>query len=119
MKRAAPKELRQFTARRGLYQSSGGPIMRCTVGARLVLGFAADYLSRFNTNPTVEHLKAAKRVLLYLEGTLALGLVFGLGKSIAERLVGCSDSNFSGDLDSRRCTLDSRRGTTGLVFRHK
>jgi hypothetical protein len=86
--------------------------MWCAVSTRPDLGFAAGYLSRFNSNPTVEHLKAAKRVLTYLKGTLALGLVFGMKTHNDNRLVGYSDSDYASD-------LDSRRSTTGFVFRYK
>ena len=79
--RATPKELRAFNEQRSLYQSIVGSVMWCAVSTRADLGFAAGYLSRLNSNPTAEHLKAPKRVLTYLKGTLGPGLVFGL-KSI-------------------------------------
>jgi hypothetical protein len=75
--KASPAELREYNDRRTLYQSNVGSIMWCAVSTRPDLGFAAGYLSRFNSNPAAEHLKAAKRVHAYLKGSLALGLVFG------------------------------------------
>jgi hypothetical protein len=76
--RGAARELRAFSEQRPLYQSIVGSIMWCAVSTRPDLGFAAGFLARFNGNPTNEHPKAVKRVLDYLKGSLALGLVFGL-----------------------------------------
>ena len=74
--------------------------MWCVVSTRPDLGFAAGYLGQFNSNPTAEHLKAAKRVLAYLKGTLGLGLMFGLKAINDNQLVGYSDSDYADDLTS-------------------
>lgn len=55
--------------------------------------------------PTVAHLIAAKKVLLYLKGTPTLSLTYGL----AGRLTGYSDAEYAGD-------LETRRSTTGFIF---
>ena len=86
--RATPSEIRAFNDRRSLYQSIVGSIIWFAVSTRPDLGFAAGYLSRLNGNPTDVHLKAAKRVLAYLKGSLALGLVFGMQHKDDNRLVG-------------------------------
>lgn len=39
--------------------------------------FVIGQLSKQNTDPRVRHLKAAKRVVLYLMGTMYLGLTYG------------------------------------------
>lgn len=51
-------------------------------------------------------------MLAYLKGSLALGLAFGMQHKDDNRLVGYSDSDYAGD-------LDSRRSTTGFVFKFR
>jgi hypothetical protein len=67
---------------------------------------AVGQLSQFNTNPSSKHLFAAKRVLRYLAGTMDLGIVYGPSST---RLVGLSDADWGGN-------LDTRRSTTGFVI---
>lgn len=55
--------------------------------------------------PTAEHWDVAMGVLRYVVSTASLGITYG-GK---EGLVGYSDSDFAGD-------IDTRRSTTGYVF---
>ena len=63
----------------------------------LDLTYSVGCLSRFMKWPTVEHLMALKRVLRYLRGTIGYDLVYFKGQTKA-RLVGCSDNDFSGDM---------------------
>ena len=62
-------------------------------------------LTRHVSAPTMEHLAAAKTVLRNLKGTASLGLTYG---SAAE-MIGYSEADYAGD-------LDTRRSTTGYVF---
>ncbi len=71
------------------------------------IAFAVGELGRFNANPGAEHMAAAKRVLRYLKGTKSWKLRFDGKKDF--KLVGYSDSDWAGD-------LDTRRSTTGYVF---
>lgn len=41
---------------------------------KLYLMFYVEYLSRYIKNPIAKHMKAAKRVLKYVKGTINLGL---------------------------------------------
>lgn len=50
--------------------------MYLAVGTRPDIAFAVSNLSQFLTNPSLEHWKAAKRVLRYLQGTVELGIVY-------------------------------------------
>ena len=52
-------------------------------------------------------MKAAKRILHYLKGTIDYGLLYS--SSIDFKLVGFSDSDFVGDIDDRKSTI-------GFVF---
>lgn len=53
-------------------------------------------------NPTTTHLKAAKRILRYIKGTTNLGLYNSTFDYY--KLVGYSDSDWSGDVDDRKST---------------
>ena len=56
-----------------------------------------------------EHVRAAKRVLRYIQGTKQLGLSYGGDLERPTELVGMVDSDYASD-------LDSRRSTTGYLF---
>jgi len=57
-------------------------------------------------NPTTEHLAVMKRVLRYA-GTLHFGCHYKRKKD--PQLVGCSDSDMAGD-------IDTRKSTSGILF---
>ena len=62
---------------------------------RPVLMFSVGLLSRFMENPSVEHLKTAKRVIRYVKGTLNYGLKYK--RSEVFELIGYSDCDYVGD----------------------
>lgn len=84
------------------YRSIVGSL-RYLVNTRPDLAFSVGYLSRFMQKPTTEHLVAVKRVLRYISGTLYYGCHYTRKKEEAQ-LVGFSDSDHTGDIDSRRST---------------
>jgi hypothetical protein len=88
------------------YRSIVGSL-RYLVNTRPDLAFSVGYISRFMQNPTTEHLMAVKRVLRYVAGTLNYGCHYRRNGSA--RLVGYSDSDLAGD-------IDSRKSTTGVFF---
>jgi hypothetical protein len=53
--------------------------------------------------PTEEHLAAVKRILRYIVGSVRLRCRYGRGTG-APHLVGYSDNNLGGDIDSRKST---------------
>ena len=69
--------------------------------------FAVGVISRFMKAPTSTHMKAAKRIIRYLKGTIDYALLYS--SSIDFKLVGFSDSDFVGD-------IDDRKSTTSFVF---
>ena len=69
------------------------------------LSFSMSILSQFSTHPRRSHWQAAIRVLRYLRGTLDYGLHYAGG----DVLVGYSDSDWAG-------CVDTRRSTTGYCF---
>jgi transposase InsO family protein len=88
------------------YRSIVGSL-RYLVNSRPDLAYAVGYVSRFMEKPTAEHLTAVKRVLRYVAGTLHYGCHYPRMKEA--RLVGYSDSDMAGD-------IDTRKSTTGVGF---
>ena len=67
--------------------------------------FSIGLLSRFMENPSVEHLKTAKRVMRYVKGTLNCGLKYK--RSNVFELIGYSDSDYAGDHVDQKSTSGS------------
>jgi hypothetical protein len=88
------------------YRSIVGSL-RYLVNSRPDLAYAVGYISRFMEKPTTEHLTTVKRVLRYVAGTLHFGCHYQRRKEA--RLVGYSDSDMAGD-------VDTRKSTTGVGF---
>jgi len=90
------------------YRSIVGSL-RYLVNTRPDLACSVGYVSRFMEKPTTEHLAAVKKVLRYVAGTLDYGCVYTREKEA--QLVGFSDSDHAGD-------IDTRKSTTGVLFFH-
>ncbi|KAK2974858.1 hypothetical protein RJ640_001909 [Escallonia rubra] len=69
--------------------------------------FGVGLISRYMEAPTVTHMKAAKRILRYLKGTIEFGLFYSPSNNF--KLSAYCDSDFAGD-------LEDRKSTTGFVF---
>ncbi|XP_062182043.1 uncharacterized mitochondrial protein AtMg00810-like [Phragmites australis] len=89
------------------YRSIVGSL-RYLMNTRPDLAYSVGYVSRFMEKPTTEHLVAVKRVLRYISGTLDFGYHYTRKKKDAQ-LIGYSDSDLAGD-------IDTRKSTTGVVF---
>ena len=101
--------IKEEKQRKTLYQQIVGSLMWCAMSARPDIVFAVGYLSRFSSNPSEQHLKAAKRTLAYLKGTIDKVLTLGqLGNE--NSLIGYCDADYAGD-------METRRSTTGYCFK--
>ncbi|KAI0991229.1 hypothetical protein K3495_g16958, partial [Podosphaera aphanis] len=69
------------------------------------IAFATNHLARFLSNPSEEHLTAAKRVLRYISKEPEAGLTFTKDDNPA--LEAYSDSDFAGDPSTSRSTSGS------------
>jgi ribonuclease HI len=87
------------------YREVVGSLMYLAVCTRPDLSQAVGVLARYMSNPQKQHWDAAKGVLRYLKGTTDVGLWFGDGPIFQ----GYCDSDYAGD-------LDTRKSTTGYVF---
>ena len=83
------------------YMELVGALLHCVVCTRPDLAFIVGVASRFMSCPTWEHWQAVKGVLRYLKSTPGLGIVYKRGD---EGLLGYTDSDFAGDLDTKRST---------------
>lgn len=81
------------------YQRLIGKLMYLSCGTRPDIAFAVGQLSKRNADPRVGYLKAAKRVLRYLKGTMHIGITYGASeaKPSPYGLTGYADSNCAGD----------------------
>ena len=92
-----------------LYMQLVGSLLYAAIVSRPDISYAVNRLSRFMQSPAPEHFAAGKRVLRYLRGTLTLGITYSGHVHDAMLLRGFSDSDWAGD-------MDTRRSTTGFVF---
>jgi len=101
--------IKEDKQRKTLYQQNVGSLMWCAMSARSGIVFAVGYLSSSSSNPSEQHLKAAKRTLAYLKGTIEKVLTLGqLGNE--NSLIGYCDANYAGD-------METRRSATGYCFK--
>lgn len=88
------------------YRELVGSLMHLSVTVRPDISFAVGALSRYLASPTMMHWQAAKGVLRYLSGTADYGITYGPDPT---DLLGYCDSDYAGD-------IDTRRSTSGYVF---
>ncbi|GAB2265823.1 hypothetical protein Dimus_037848 [Dionaea muscipula] len=80
-----------------------GSIMYSMVSTRPDLSFSISLLSRYMSNPGIEHWHALKWLLRYLNSSVTVGLQFGKWTSSLD-LAAYVDADFAGDRDSRKST---------------
>ena len=83
------------------YAFAMGSLMYAMVCTRPDIAHAVGTVSRFLSNPGRENWNVIKWILRYLRGTVNMMLCFGDDKLI---VVGYSDSDMAGDIDSRKST---------------
>ena len=84
------------------YQSMIGSLMYLVTGTRPDLAYTMSFLAQFSSCPTEEHIKGAKQVFRYVNGTRNLGLFYPHTKTNAIALY--VDADFAGCIDTRRST---------------
>ncbi|CAM8887016.1 unnamed protein product [Rhodiola kirilowii] len=83
-----------------------GSLMYAMTSTRPEIAFAVGKLSRYTSNPSVNHWQAVHRVLRYLKGTMNLGLVYSKFPSVIE---GFSDASWISN-------EEDHSSTSGWVF---
>ncbi|CAJ2661755.1 unnamed protein product [Trifolium pratense] len=89
------------------YASVVGSLMYAQVCTRPDIAFAVGILGRYQSNPGMDHWKAAKKVLRYLQGTKDNMLMYRQTDNLD--VIGYSDSDLAG-------CVDSRKSTSGYIF---
>ncbi|XP_075079731.1 secreted RxLR effector protein 161-like [Nicotiana tabacum] len=80
-----------------------GSLMYAQTCTRPGISFAVGMLGRYQSNPGIDHWKAAKKVLRYLKGTKDYMLMYRRSKHL--EVVRYSDSDFVGCIDTRKSTF--------------
>lgn len=89
------------------YQSIIGSILYAMLGTRPDIAFAVTQLSKYNNNPSQQHMNLAYYILRYLQGTKNYCLYYD--GSSSSGLIAYADSDWAED-------CDDRHSTTGFVF---
>jgi hypothetical protein len=91
-----------------LYQSIVGKLFYVSNNTRPDLCTAVSLVSSYVSKPTAAHMAAVKRILRYCQGTITHGIQLGGENNALPLLIGYSDADWAGDIDTRR----SRTGYT-------
>ena len=89
------------------YRSIVGGLLYLSNATRPDVACAVSDLSRYVCSPKQPHWEAAIRVLRYLKGSRLVGITFG--RQPDQTLLGYTDADWAGD-------VQSRRSTTGWIF---
>ena len=84
-----------------------GSIMYVQVCTKPNIVFSVSMFGRYQSNPGMDHLRAPKKVLRYLQGTKEYMLMYRRMDDL--EIIGYSDSDFVGHVDS--C-----KSTSGYIF---
>ena len=84
------------------YQQSIGCLTYMSTATRPHIAAAVGRLSQYMLRPSKDSWMGVKRVMRYLKGTLKYGLQFSPGKEDEPELVGYSDADWAGDVDTRK-----------------
>ena len=89
------------------YASAVGSLMYAQVCTRPDLAFVTGMLGRYQKNPGLGHWRGIKKALRYLQGTKGLMLTYERSDTL--EIVGYSDSDFAG-------CVDTEKSTSGYIF---
>ncbi|RVW94614.1 Retrovirus-related Pol polyprotein from transposon TNT 1-94 [Vitis vinifera] len=84
------------------YASAVESLMYAQVYTRPDIAFVVGMLGRYQSNPGMDHWKAAKKMMRYLRGTKDYKLMYRRTSNL--EVVGYSNSDFAGCVDSRKST---------------
>ncbi|XP_041009354.1 secreted RxLR effector protein 161-like [Juglans microcarpa x Juglans regia] len=83
-------------------KDSLGNIERYKVCTRPDIAFTVGMLRQYQSDPGLDHWRAAKKVMRYLQGTKEYMLMYRRTDNL--EVIGYSDSDFAGCIDSRKLT---------------
>ena len=86
------------------YFSAVGSLIYAQVCTRPDIAYAVGVLGKYQSNPGMDHCRAAKKVMRYLQGTKDYMLMYRQTNNL--ELVGYFDADFAGCVDSRQSTSE-------------
>ena len=89
------------------YAFAVGSLMYAQVCTRLDIELIVGLLGRYQSDPGLDHWKAAKKVIRYLQGTKDYKLIYRYTNQL--KVIGYLDSDFAG-------CVDIRKSTSGYIF---
>ena len=96
-------ELEREQMRNIPYASVVGSLMYAQTCTRPDISFAVGMLGMYQSNPDLDHWKAAKKIMRYLQGTKNHMLTYKRSDHL--KVIGYSDSDFAGCVDTRKSTF--------------
>ena len=84
------------------YASAIGSLMYAQECTRPDIAYAIGVLSRYQSNPSIDCLKATKKVMRYLQGAKNNMMMYRHTDNL--KVIGCSNTDFAGFMDSRKST---------------
>src|ERR1044072_5624466 len=82
--------------------SAVGSLMYAQVCTRPDIAYVVGVLGRYQSNPGIDHWRAAKKVMRYLQGTKNFMLMYK--RTDVLEVIGYSDSDYAGCIDTRKST---------------
>ena len=82
------------------YASTLESLMYAQVCTKPDIAYAIGMLSRYQSNPGIDHWRAAKKVTRYLQGTKDYMLIYRRIDNL--EVIAYSDADFAGCVDSRK-----------------
>ena len=96
-------ELEREQMRNIPFASVVGSLMYAQTCTRPDISFAVGVLGRYQSNPGLDHWKATKKIFRYLQGTKDHMLTYKRSDHL--EVIGYSDSDFAGCVDTRKSTF--------------
>ena len=98
-KLSTPENANESEMRKYPYKNLVGALMYLAVTTRPDIAYPVNHLSQFNSDYSIEHWTALKRVLRYLRGTTEYGLMY---EKTGLPLFGVVDADWGANVDDRR-----------------
>ena len=86
------------------YQSAMGSLIFAMIGTWVDILYAVGVVSQYMINLGPLHWSAVKRISVYLKGTMDDGLSYGGSSNLP--VVGYCQSDYAGDIETRRSTTE-------------
>lgn len=102
-KQTCPKSEEELNGMKNIpYRAAVGKLIYLSVSSRPDIAYAVGEVSRFVSNPGMDHWDAVKRIFRYLNGTVNYGLLFDASKVNDEDLHAYVDADWAGCVDDRK-----------------